>query len=30
VIAGLLLATSFHHGVLGHFGRVWASTIFFF
>ncbi len=30
LIAGLLMATSFHHGVLGHFARVWAPTIFFF
>jgi hypothetical protein len=30
LIAGLLMATSFHHGMLGHFARVWPSTIFFF
>lgn len=30
LIAGLLLATSFHHGLMGHFARVWSPTVFFF
>jgi 4-amino-4-deoxy-L-arabinose transferase-like glycosyltransferase len=28
--AGLLIATSFHHAILGQFARVWEPTAFFF
>jgi len=30
VIAGALVATSFHHGILGQFARAWTPTVFFF
>ena len=30
VIAGALVATSFHHAILAQFARVWEPTVFFF
>lgn len=30
VLAGILMATSLHHVLLGHFARVWTPTVFLF
>lgn len=30
LLAGLVFAVSFHHGLLGHFARVWPATTFFY